>query len=525
MSNESTNGRFNVANIDWWTWGISGGFVLIFVIAALINIDAVSKFVTAGFAWACDLFGAFWQVLLLATFLLSLVLALTKYGAVKLTNHKPEFSTFKWICMIMTTLLAGGGVFFSASEPVSHFLTTPPHYAGVESATAAAVAPAMAMSFLHWGYLAWAVLGSLSGVLLGYLHYEKGLPLKPRTLLYPIFGEKGVKGTWGMLADAFAIIAVAAGTIGPIGFLGLQLADALNQLAGIPNTYSIQLMILLLVTVFYAVVTATGLEKGIQLLARVNIILAMCLGGFILLFGPGRFIIDSFLTGFGLYHQDFMRITLFRGGGHDWLSAWTIFYWGWFIGYAPIMGVFVARISKGRSIRQIILAVSIIAPIVTNMWFSILGGSGIFFELNNPGVISGPLTNNGLPSCLLAIAGQLPLSALITPLFLLLVILFLATTGTGITYTIAMTVTGDESPDKFTRVFWCVMMGAVAAVLVKIGGVGALQSFIVITAVPVSLICVPPLWGAFKSAQKLYEIRVLGKEVPEQPVEPAGANS
>jgi glycine betaine transporter len=230
MSNESTNGRFNVANIDWWTWGISGGFVLIFVIAALINIDAVSKFVTAGFAWACDFFGAFWQVLLLATFLLSLVLALTKYGAVKLTNHKPEFSTFKWICMIMTTLLAGGGVFFSASEPVSHFLTTPPHYAGVESATAAAVAPAMAMSFLHWGYLAWAVLGSLSGVLLGYLHYEKGLPLKPRTLLYPILGEKGVKGTWGMLADAFAIIAVAAGTIGPIGFLGLQLADALNQL-------------------------------------------------------------------------------------------------------------------------------------------------------------------------------------------------------------------------------------------------------------------------------------------------------
>ncbi len=326
MSKESTEGRFNASSIDWWTWGISGGFILLFIIAALINIDAVSVFVSTGFAWACDFFGAFWQLLLLATFLLSLVLALTKYGNVKISNHKPEFTTFKWVAMIITTLLAGGGVFFSASEPISHFLTTPPQYAGIESATAAAVGPALAMSYLHWGYLAWAVLGSLSGVMLGYLHYEKGLPLKPRTLLYPIFGEKGVKGTWGMLADAFSVIAVAAGTIGPIGFLGLQLADALNQLWGIPNTYTIQLVILVAVGVFYAAITATGLEKGIQHLANANVILTFVLAGYILLFGPGRFIIDSFLTGIGLYHQDFLRISLFRGSGHEWLSAWTIFY-------------------------------------------------------------------------------------------------------------------------------------------------------------------------------------------------------
>jgi glycine betaine transporter len=284
MSEESARGKFNAASIDWWTWGISGGFVLIFVIAALINIDAVTNFVNVGYAWACDYFGAFWQVLVFLTFLLSLVLALSKYGAVKLSNHKPDFTTFKWVAMIVTTLLAGGGVFFSASEPISHFLTTPPQYTGIESGTAAAAAPALAMSYLHWGYLAWAVLGSLSGILLGYLHYEKGLPLKPRTLLYPIFGEKGVKGTWGMLADAFAVIGVAAGTIGPIGFLGLQLADALNQLWGIPNIYTIQLIILVVVGIFYTVVTTTGLEKGIQHLANANVILTFVLAGFILLF-------------------------------------------------------------------------------------------------------------------------------------------------------------------------------------------------------------------------------------------------
>jgi glycine betaine transporter len=152
MSEESARGKFNAASIDWWTWGISGGFVLIFVIAALINIDAVTNFVNVGYAWACDYFGAFWQVLVFLTFLLSLVLALSKYGAVKLSNHKPDFTTFKWVAMIVTTLLAGGGVFFSASEPISHFLTTPPQYTGIESGTAAAAAPALAMSYLHWGY-------------------------------------------------------------------------------------------------------------------------------------------------------------------------------------------------------------------------------------------------------------------------------------------------------------------------------------------------------------------------------------
>lgn len=493
----------NQKKIDWWTWGISGGLVLLFVIAALINIDVVSKFVNASFAWCCNWFGAFWQVLMLATFVLAVILAVSKYGNVKLSQHKPEFATFKWIAMIMTTLLAGGGVFWSAAEPMYHFLTPPPSFPGIEGGTAAAVAPAMAVSYLHWGYLAWAILGTLSAVALMYAHYEKGLPLKPRTMLYPLLGEKGVYGPWGTAADAFSIIAVAAGTIGPIGFLGLQMSDALNQLLGIPNTYSLQLIILIAVTALYTITTLTGLEKGIQFLAKFNVQLAMFLGAAVMILGPGRFVVDAFLGGFGLLHQDFFRLSLFRGDG-SWLGWWTVFYWGWFIGYAPIMGVFVARISKGRTLKEVVLAVGVMAPIITNMWFSILGGTGIYYELQNPGVISGPLQELGLPSCLLSISSQLPLSVIFTPLFLILVVLFLATTGNGITYTIAMTVTGNETPDKFTRVFWSIMMGAVAAVLVKVGGVGALQSFIVVTAVPVSLLCIPPIWGAFQAAKELY---------------------
>lgn len=519
---------FNKEGTDWWVWWVSAGFIIAFIVAAIINVDTVGTIVTVACAWVCDYFGAFWQILLIATFFLGLGLAISKFGAMKLSDDKPDFTTFKWVAMIVTTLLAGGGVFFSASEPISHFLNPAPQYAGVAGGTMEAVAPALSMSYLHWGYLAWACLGGLSGILLGYLHYEKGLPLKPRTLLYPILKEKAIDSIWGKLADAFAVIGVAAGTIGPIGFLGLQLADALEMLWGIPNTFTIQLVILVVVGIFYTLVTTTGLEKGIQHLANINVILTFVIAGFILLFGPGRFIIDQLFTAFGVYHRDFLAISFFRGSGFEWLNSWTFFYWGWFIGYAPIMGVFVARISKGRTIRQIILAVSVIAPIVTNIWFSILGGSGIFYELTNPGSISGPLSARGLPACLLSIGEQLPLSSLVTPALLVLVILFLATTGCGITYTIAMTVSGDENPDKFTRAFWCIAMCAAAAVLIRIGGVGSLQDFIVVTAVPCSLLIVPPLWGAFTSARKLHEIRTFGEELPEQPdkqAEPTGANS
>lgn len=491
--------------IDWWTFGLSGGIVLLFVVFALINMDAVSGFVNASFAGSVKWFGALWQVLLFLTFVLAVFLAFSKYGAVRLGGgEKPQFSTFKWVSMIMCTLLAGGGVFWSAAEPMMHFLNTPPAYPGVEGGTAAAVAPALAYSYLHWGYLAWGILGTLSAIALMYAVYEKGMPLKPRTMLYPVLGEKGVFGPFGTAADAFSIVAVAAGTIGPIGFLGLQMSFALKELFGIPDVYSTQLIIIVLVTALYTLTAISGLEKGIQFLSKLNVQLAIVLAACVMILGPGGFVIDSFLSSFGLYTQDFVRISLFRGDS-GWLGWWTVFYWGWFIGYAPLMAIFVARISRGRSIREVVLAVAIIAPIVTNFWFTILGGTGMYYELLNPGSISTALNASGTPAALLAIIGQMPFSSILIPAFLVLVFCFLATTGNGMTYTIAMVVTGDENPSTFVQAFWAIMMGSVAAVLMKIGGVSALQSWIVFTAVPVSLLLIPMLWAGPQAAVKMYE--------------------
>ncbi|MBU8905795.1 BCCT family transporter [Desertibacillus haloalkaliphilus] len=485
---------------------ISGGLLLAFVITAMINTTLISDVVNASFEFSATYFGAFWQVLMLLTFLIALYIAFSKNGRVKLGKQdKPEMSTFKWLAIIMCTLLAGGGVFWAAAEPMYHFLSTPPMYGDVPAGTVEAIAPALTQSFLDWGFLAWAILGTLSAIVLMYGHFHKGMPLKPRTLLYPIFGEKIMqKSVLGTLVDAFSIIAVAAGTIGPIGFLGLQAAYGLDALFGVPNTFLTQFLIIVGLITIASISAVTGVHRGIQLLSRFNIIFTFILIVLVLLLGPGAFIIDSFIGSFGVYMRDFFVVSLYRGDT-GWLSFWTIFFWGWFIGYGPMMAIFISRISRGRTIRELVTAVAIIAPLVTNFWFSVVGGSGIFYELQNAGSVSGPLDAGGMPAAMIAIVEQMPYGTALAAAFLLVTIVFVATTSDSMSYTISMAVTGSGSPSSALRVFWAVIMGAVAVSLLFIGGgsIDALQSFIVFTAVPVSLILLPTLWLAPRVAGEL----------------------
>ncbi|QKS70577.1 BCCT family transporter [Paenalkalicoccus suaedae] len=492
--------------IDWPVTIISGGLLVLFVLASLINAEAVREFVDVTFVLSADYFGAFWQVLMLLTFVIAMVLAFSKYGNIKLgKKDSPEFSTFKWISIIMCTLLAGGGVFWAAAEPVYHFLDTPPMY-DAEPGTEAAVIPALAQSYLDWGFLGWAILGTLAGIILMYGHYHRGMPLKPRTLLYPIFGEKIAKNSIiGTAADAFSIIAVAAGTIGPIGFLGLQAAYGLNTLFGIPNTIVTQILIVVGLITIASISALTGLHRGIQFLSRWNIVLTLVLMAVVLLIGPGRFIIDQFINSMGVYMRDLLPISLYRGDT-VWLSFWTLFFWGWFIGFGPIMATFIARISRGRTLRELVIAIAVIAPIVTNFWFTIVGGSGIYFELQNPGVISDPLNADGLPASMIAIMTQMPMGTFMALAFLFITVIFVSTTADSMSYTIAVAITGNETPKKALRVFWALLMGAVASILLFIGesSVDALQSFIVATAVPVSILLLPTLWLAPRVAKELY---------------------
>jgi glycine betaine transporter len=322
--------------------------------------------------------------------------------------------------------------------------------------------------------------------------------------LYPVFGEVVLHGWLGALIDAACVVAVVSGTVGPIGFLGLQVSFGLSELFGISDSYSTQLTIILGLILIYTISAVSGVTRGIQILSSFNLGLSILLMIFILLAGPTAFIFDSFIQSVGLLITEFIPMASYRADT-GWVNGWTVFFWGWFIGYGPLMAMFIARISRGRTIRQLIVTLSLIAPLMTYFWFTIVGGYGIAAELASPGVISAPYAESGMPAALLAITQQLPWGFLISVLFLVLTTIFVATTGDSMTYTVSMVMTGTDNPPTALRVFWGIMMGVLAAILISIGsgGVSALQSFIVVTAVPVSLILMPSLWNAPKIAKNM----------------------
>ncbi|WP_240375006.1 BCCT family transporter [Bacillus piscicola] len=500
--------KHKATSIDWPVLLISGGFLTLFVVASFINGEYVSELVNQSFAFSVEYFGSLYQILVLGFFLVALYLAFSKYGRIKLgKREKPEMSTFKWTSIIMCTLMAGGGVFWAAAEPLNQFLTPPPYFAqkGVETMTEEAVAPALGQSFLHWGFLAWAINGTLSTIILMYVHYHRELPLKPRAFLYPFLGEKVFnKSIIGTIADAVSVIAVAAGTIGPIGFLGLQAGYALHSLFGLPNTFTTQFLIILGLVTVAAISAVTGVDKGIQWLSSFNVQLTVVLCIAVLILGPGMFIFNQFFASLGVYIQNFVGMSTYRGNT-EWLGSWTVFFWGWFIGYGPMMAILVSRISRGRSIRQIVLTVSVLAAVIMNFWFTVVGGSGIFFEMESPGSISNALADGGMPAAMIAIIQQLPFGTILAFLFLIATIIFVTTTTDSMSLTIAMAITGDNSPSSFMRVFWAVIMGLVTIILLSFGegSIGSIQSFIVVTAIPVSLLLLPNIITAPKICKRL----------------------
>src|SRR5690625_4359184 len=421
---------------------------------------------------------------------------------------KPEMGTFEWISIIMCTLLVAGGVFWAAAEPLSHFIHTPPYVEGVESGRPEAVVPALAASFV----LAWAILGTLGTIVFMYAHYHKGAPLKRRPLLYPIFGEKILKNSaLGSFVDAFSIISVAAGTIGPIGFLGLQASYGLSDLFNISDTLMMQIFIIVLLVVAAAISAASGVHRGIRILSTYNVYLALFLMATLLIIGPTLFITNSYLESFATYIENFLTLNTYQGD-EAWLSGWTIFFFAWFLGYGPMMVIFVARISRGRTIRQLVTAVAIVAPLISTFWFTVVGGTGIFQELMNPGVISGPLNANGPPATMIAITDQLPFGTILGFLFIIATIIFVLMTTDSMSLTISMAITGSSDPSKLLRVFWALLMGAVAVLLLTIGedSVNSLQSFIVVTAVPVFFLMLTTFWTAPKVCKEMAKEQQIG---------------
>ncbi|MGI5118782.1 BCCT family transporter [Marinactinospora thermotolerans] len=482
--------------VDTWVVGVSGGALIAFVAAALLFPTATENAVDTAFTWSADWFGAYWQLFLLATFLVAAVLACSRYGRVRMGGiARPEFGWFKWVAMVMTTLLGAGGVFWAAAEPIAHYVDTPPLFGTGGGATdPSPESVALAQSFIHWGFLGWAVGGTLATFVM-MRGVQRGLPLRPRTLLYPIMGDR-VKDHWiGTVADICCILAVVAGTVGPVGFLGLQVSYISGEMFGTFDGYATQLVVIIGLTVVAAISVLSGLDKGIQFLSRLNVWVALALLVCVLALGSAVFVFNTFFDAFALHATQFLSMSVYRGDG-SWLGSWTTFFFAWWVGYAPLMAIFIARISKGRTVREIFIGGTVLPTVVTTFWFTALGGTGIWLETQNPGSVSGPYEETGLPAAALSIVQQLPMSALLGVIVLVVTVVFVASTMDSMSYALAASGMRDSEPRPVIRAFWCVVMGAAAAVLIAIGdgGVNALQSFIVVTAVPVGLIMLPTLW-------------------------------
>tara|TARA_Y100000589_G_scaffold330832_1_gene381810 strand:- start:995 stop:2563 length:1569 start_codon:yes stop_codon:yes gene_type:complete len=488
---------------------IGGLPLIVFLILCAININFGRDITTFGKNFAIDNFGSIWILLVIGVCIIAFFLGFSPLGSLRIGGNeaKPTLKFFDWCAVLICTLLAGGGVFWSAAEPLIHFLSPASYFANFNAGTSKAVDPSLAVSYLHWGFLAWSLVATTTTITFSLLA-QNGFSLRPRTLLIPIFPKSLVDGLVGDFADGLSVVAAIAGTVGPLGFLSLQLSNAASKLTFINDNALLQSFIVVVLTLIFTISTLSGIQKGIKILSEINIWLTIFLGFILFIIGPTLWLSQHFLSSNFLYLNKLNEMAL-PSFNDNWVKGWTVFYWAWFLGYAPLMGLFTAGVSKGRTIRELILVVSIICPLVTNLWFTLLGGNGIFLELNNPGLISNELTTGGAAGVLFAILSQLPLSFILIPVSILLIILFMCTSADSISYAAAIVVSGKENPPRRIRLFWALMIGFLTLALLRIGsGIGdltsidALQSFIVITAVPVTPLIISTLWTAPKLAFK-----------------------
>ncbi len=489
---------------------IIGGLpLIIFLLISAIDIDSAKLITNVLKDFAISNVGSIWLLMVVAISILAFFLGFSPIGSLKIGGEdaKPSLKFFDWCAVLICTLLAGGGVFWSAAEPLIHFLNPASYFSTIEGGTAQAVDPALSVSFLHWGFLAWALVATTVTITFSLLS-QSGFPLRPRSLLIPIFPKTFVDGLLGDFADGISVVAAIAGTVGPLGFLSLQLSNAAAKLPFLTDNAFLQTFIVIALTLIFTISTLSGIQKGIKFLSEINIWLTIALGSLLLIIGPTLWLSQHFISSNFLYLSKLKEMAL-PSFDDPWVKGWTIFYWAWFLGYAPLMGLFTAGVSKGRTFRELILVVCIVCPFVTNLWFNILGGNGIFLELSQPGVISEEYARGGAAGVLFSILSQLPLSLVLVPISILLIILFMCTSADSISYAAAIVVSGKETPPKKIRLFWALMIGFLTIALLRIGsGVGdqtsinALQSFIVITAVPVTPLIISTLWTAPKLALK-----------------------
>jgi choline/glycine/proline betaine transport protein len=478
-------------------FSLSAAFAILFVTAGAVFPSRTRQLFAAALDQIAERFG--WLYVLSVAFFLGFVLwlALSRHGDIRLGDDasKPEFGTGSWFAMLFSAGMGIGIVFFGVAEPIMHWESPP---LGVPR-TREAAKQAMDITFFHWGPHAWAIYASL-GLALAYFAHRKGLPLAIRSTLYPLLGER-IHGAPGHAVDLLAVLGTLFGLATSLGLGAAQINAGLQHVFGIEQSTSTQMLLIAMITLAATASLASGIDRGIRVLSQLNVVLAGALLLFVLAAGPTLFLLNSFADNLGNYLRSFVPRTFSTypfTDGH-WHRDWTLFYWGWWISWAPFVGTFIARVSRGRTIREFVLYVLFVPSLVTFAWLTVFGNSALFIEMFGGGGIARAVTES-TPTALFALLEHLPWSGLTSTLAVVVIACFFITSSDSGSFVVDMLTSGGHAdPPIWQRVFWGFAEGAIAAALLYAGGLEGLKTAAICMGLPFCVVLIVVCFALVKA--------------------------
>ncbi|NYD65567.1 BCCT family transporter [Agromyces atrinae] len=497
--------------VNRWVFWPAASIIVAFVAFTLIApgtaeavFGAIQSSIVNAFNWYYVLIAAFFVIF-------SLWLGFSRFGDIKLgrDDDEPEFSLMSWFSLLFAAGMGIGLVFYGVSEPLSHFVDPRPGVVGTEAQLAQ---QALSQTYLHWGVHAWSIY-VVVGVALAYAIHRRRRPISIRWTLEPLLGSR-VRGGWGNVIDIVALVGTLFGVATSLGLGVLQISSGLST-AGIADPdITTQIVIIVVITGFVLFSVLSGIGRGMKWLSNINLVLAGLLVIYLLSVGPTLFLLREFVQSLGNYIQNFIGLSFtvnaFTGAeGEAWQASWTSFYWGWWISWAPFVGIFIARISKGRTVRQFVAGVILVPTLIGILWFAVLGGSALAMQLSGDVDLTGPDGTVDLQAALFEMLANVPGGTLVSIGVIVLIGIFFITSADSGALVMSMIATGgDPEPKRWARIFFTVITSALAIALLLAGGLDALQTAAIIIALPFSIVMLLMCWStviAFTRERRAYD--------------------
>jgi choline/carnitine/betaine transport len=481
----------------------AGTLTVAFVVWGIISPSGVSEVATAAFSWTTTNLGWLFNAVATVVLLALLWLAISRYGKIPLgkDGETPEFSTFSWVAMLFAAGLGIGVLFWGPAEPLTHYLNPPPRT--VEAESVEAMHQALAQTYYHWGFHAWAMYALVGGAV-AYVGYRRGRPLLMSSIFRHLFGKRQTDGFAGKLVDIFAIIATLFGTAAALGIAALQIGEGVTIVSGVPElTNDILIGIIGVLTVCFLLSAVSGVARGIRYLSNINIILTLGIVGVVFVLGPTLFLLNMLPSAITQYIGSlFDLMARSASWGQETLefqSTWTVYYWAWWISWSPFVGIFIARISRGRTIRQFILGVIFIPSALLFVAYGIMGATAIWMHREgSPGFHDSMAASE----VLFTLVDNLPFAEWLPLVIMVVLAIFFITSADSASMVMGiLTTRGSQDPPKLVVVFWGLVMAGIAVVMLLLGNASALaglQSLVIITAVPFALVMILVIFAWFK---------------------------